>query len=166
MAVSNKQARRAVQSPAENDSPRARPPASVEELRAREENVVHVEEMKATVGEILEHAHGDEAAEVLELQERLPAGAPRAAPAEPAAPTSSTSSAGEATTERPHVARDEAPPQGGTGPRGWRFLSPFFLLAATRDAAAELRAGAQRAVADLRDAVSRARACFSAENSA
>ena len=59
--------------PKRKNAPKA-PPASVDDRRERDARVVHREEMRATVGEVLEAEHVDEAIELLYVQDNLAAG--------------------------------------------------------------------------------------------
>ena len=120
------------------------PATSAEELAARNERVVHEETMHATVGEVLAEEHPDEVPIAARAEQRAADEKQRAsAPSEP---------------------RAEPRSEARTGPREargvLRFLSPKYVVHASKDAAGELVDGVRKARHDLIDAFERARRCF------
>lgn len=137
------------------------------------DRVVHAEEMSASLGEVLAAEHVEEAIELLYVKDTLPEGTPPAP--EVAADVQVAAAAKEGTEVAEDVAahaevHDAVPVTATLGGAGgatstsaptslplWKRLSPFRVARAAKTAATELRAGVDRAVADLKDGAQRAR---------
>jgi hypothetical protein len=159
-------------------------PQTVEERRARQEKVVHREDMTATVGEVLASEHVDEAIELLYKQDELSGKTPpeqsqtevNAAMANIEEQETEQAEYVEATKEeqaeqeQPRSWREEAQAAREGDPdaseprrrrRGvLRFLSPSFMMGATMSATGAIVGGVRRAAKDLLHAASKARHAF------
>jgi len=156
------------------------PPNNVEERRARGERVVHREDMKASLGEVLEHEHVDSAIDLLYKQDELGGNPPQSAQSDTHAKRAARDMH-ENGEERPMSARERRHAAGDT----WnirettnvddasaeedaarvkrsmfRFVSPVFMVPAAWHATSDLIEGFKRALGDLRDAAKKARRSF------
>jgi len=161
--------------PKRKNAPKAKH-ATVDDLRDRGERIVHREAMTATVGDVLEAMHTDEAIKLLYAQDNLAAGRPlndpvalmgetvRSETVDTAVERAREENAAEASrvsSQSQSQSSSSSPSVSPAAPAGLsRFLSPRFVVKATRDAVSELLEGVRQARVALGQATVRARQCF------
>lgn len=143
--------------------------ATVHDLSNGGERIVHREAMTATVGDVLEFSHTDDAIKLLYAQDNLAAGRPLNDPValmgeavmNDTVDTAVDRAREENAAEASSTPSSSSPSVSPAAPAGLsRFLSPRFVVKATRDAVRELLGGVRQARQALGQATVRARQCF------